>query len=143
MLWRAALGASPLLTSKTQAAHKDINGTAQNRIGRVTDGLLRGLASHVDVIEPVAKFNGKLREVAGVRHICNVGLEEWSPAEGVQYDLAWIQWCVGYLADEQLVGFSMRCRQALNRENGLIVLKENLSTSGVDYYDATDSSLTR
>ena len=128
---------------ESPALHVNTECAACNRIGRVTDGLLRGLASHVDVIEPVAKFNSKLREVAEVRHIFNVGLEDWSPADGVQYDLVWIQWCVGYLTDEQLVGFLRRCRQALNPENGLLVMKENLSTSGSDYYDATDSSLTR
>lgn len=95
------------------------------------------------MIEPVAKFNAKLREKSGVRHVFNVGLEEWSPVDGVLYNLVWVQWCVCYLTDDHLVGFLMRCRQALNPENGVIVVKENTSTSGSDYFDDTDSSLTR
>lgn len=95
------------------------------------------------MIEPIAKFNDKLREISDVRSIFNVGLEEWSPVEGIQYDLVWIQWCVGYLTDEQLVAFLMRCRQAFSPEKGMIVVKENISTSGSDYFDTTDSSLTR
>lgn len=101
------------------------------------------MASHIDIIEPVAKFNTRLRENACVRQIFNVGLEEWLPADGVLYDLVWIQWCVGYLTDEHLVGFLMRCQQALNPENGVIVMKENISTSDADYFDDTDNSLTR
>ncbi|KAK8000506.1 hypothetical protein PG990_013106 [Apiospora arundinis] len=112
-------------------------------IGRVTDGLLRGLALHIDVIEPVIKFNDKLRGNSGVRHIFNVGLEGWLPLEAVRYDLIWIQWCVGYLTDEQLLGFLKQCGQALNPENGVIVLKENISMSGSDLFDATDSGLIR
>ncbi|ELQ34011.1 hypothetical protein OOU_Y34scaffold00824g4 [Pyricularia oryzae Y34] len=112
-------------------------------IGRVTGGLLSTVASHIDIIEPVAKFNTRLRENACVRQIFNVGLEEWLPADGVLYDLVWIQWCVGYLTDEHLVGFLMRCQQALNPENGVIVMKENISTSDADYFDDTDNSLTR
>ena len=95
------------------------------------------------MIEPVAKFNDKLREISDVRSIFNVGLKEWLPVEGVQYDLVWIQWCVGCLTDEHLMAFLIRCRQALSPANGVIVVKENISTSGSDYFDTTDSSLTR
>ncbi|KAK8076611.1 Bctae1 [Apiospora phragmitis] len=116
----------------------------KNSIGRVTHMLLRGLAIHTDVIEPVTKFNDKLRGNSGVRHIFNVGLEAWSPPpEGVRHDLIWIQCCVGYLTDEQLVAFLKRCGQALSPEVGVIVLKDNISTSSSDLFDATDSGLTR
>jgi hypothetical protein len=60
------------------------------------------------------------------------------------YDLIWIQWCAGHLTDEQLVGFLRRCKEALNPElDGLIVLKENNSTTDGDEYDDVDSSVTR
>ena len=112
-------------------------------IGRVTEGLLLGVADEVDVIEPFAKFTAALQGKPGVRHIFNVGLEDWQPGEGVCYDLIWTQWCVGHLNDEQLVAYLKRCSKALSPDGGLIVVKENLSTSGCDYFDEVDKSVTR
>lgn len=101
------------------------------------------MAKQVDVVEPVAKFTVALRGKRGVRNIFNVGLEEWQPVEGVKYDLVWTQWCVGHLTDEQLVRYLERCKVVLNPESGVIVLKENMSTSGVDVFDDMDSTVTR
>jgi len=105
--------------------------------------LLSGIAEQVDVIEPIAKFTAGLKGKPGVRNIFNMGLEDWEPEKDVQYDLIWIQWCVGHLTDAQLVGFLERCKSVLNPEWGLIVVKENNSTSGGDDFDETDSSITR
>lgn len=115
----------------------------RDSIGRVTQGLLVDVADAVDVVEPIAKFVIPLQEVPGVRTVFNVGLEGWRPADGVLYDLIWIQWCVGYLTDEQLVAFLKQCRAALNPDGGIMVVKENLSTSGGDAIDEADGSVTR
>ena len=112
-------------------------------VGRVTCGLLLNVAQTVDVIEPVAKFTAALGGNPGVGKIFNVGLQDWAPDEGDRYDLIWVQWCVGYLDDEQLVAYLERCKATLTPETGLIVVKENLSTSGKDYHDATDDSVIR
>ncbi|KAK7425765.1 hypothetical protein QQZ08_007741 [Neonectria magnoliae] len=112
-------------------------------IGRITEGLLLKLAEQVDVIEPVVKFTESLRGKPGVGDIFNVGLEGWQPTEGVLYDLIWIQWCAMYLDDELLVQFLERCKTALNPDGGIIVVKENISTWGVDKFDEVDSSVTR
>ncbi|KAL7791023.1 alpha-N-methyltransferase NTM1 [Trichoderma ceciliae] len=111
-------------------------------IGRVTEGLLLPLADEVDVIEPVAKFTKGLEDKEGVRNVYNLGLQDWEPVEGLKYDLIWTQWCVGHLTDAQLVEYLTRCRDALN-PGALIVLKENLSTTGGDVFDELDSSVTR
>lgn len=114
------------------------------RIGRVTEGLLlNGIAQQVDVIEPIAKFTNQLQGKPGVRDIFNMGLEDWRPTEGVQYDLIWVQWCVGHLTDDQLVQFLVRCKTTLNSDEGVIVVKENNSTIGRDEFDDVDSSVTR
>lgn len=114
------------------------------RIGRVTEGLLLdGITQQVDVIEPIAKFTSKLQGKPGVRTIFNMGLEEWQPAEGVLYDLIWVQWCVGHLTDKELVQFLVRCTSALNPDGGVIIVKENNSSSGRDEFDKVDSSVTR
>lgn len=109
----------------------------------MTEGLLLdGIAEQVDVIEPIAKFTTGLQSTPGVRQIFNMGLEDWQPSEGIRYDLIWIQWCVGHLTDKQLVQFLERCKTAL-APNGVVVVKENNSTSGEDDFDDVDSSVTR
>ncbi|RDA86967.1 hypothetical protein CP532_6721 [Ophiocordyceps camponoti-leonardi (nom. inval.)] len=110
-------------------------------IGRITQGLLLDLAEEVDVIEPVSKFTDVL---SGVRNVFNVGLEEWKPKPGTQYDLIWTQWCLGHITDDQVVKYLELCKATLTPGRGIIVFKENLSNSGdADVFDETDSSVTR
>ncbi|KAH0522616.1 hypothetical protein TsFJ059_006439 [Trichoderma semiorbis] len=111
-------------------------------IGRVTEGLLLKVAEQVDVIEPVVKFTTALQSKPGVRNVFNVGLQDWQPTKEINYDLIWVQWCVGHLTDVQLAEFLVRCQEALNPD-GIIVIKENLSTMGSDFFDNRDSSVTR
>ncbi|KAF7792966.1 hypothetical protein EIP86_004069 [Pleurotus ostreatoroseus] len=65
------------------------------------------------------------------------------------FDVIWCQWCLGHLSDEELVAFFRRCHAALrNKDEGLIVVKENLCQDGDDgsarvSFDEADSSLTR
>ncbi|KAM0191722.1 hypothetical protein ACHAPI_008774 [Fusarium lateritium] len=94
-------------------------------IGRITEGLLLKVADRVDVVEPVVKFTDVLRGKPGVGEIHNVGLEKWQPTEGA------------------VVEFLERCKTVLEKEHGVIVLKENLSTWGQDDFDELDSSVTR
>jgi protein N-terminal methyltransferase len=103
---------------------------------------LLDVADEVDIIEPVVKFTTTLRGKPGVRNVFCTGLEEWHPVEGTRYGLIWTQWCVGHLTDAQLVGYLERCKDALEPD-GVIVVKENLSTSASDLFDDRDSSVTR
>ncbi|KAI1749643.1 AdoMet dependent proline di-methyltransferase-domain-containing protein [Xylaria castorea] len=112
-------------------------------VGRVTEGLLLHVGTAIDIIEPVQRFTAQLQGKEGIRTIFNVGLEDWEPTQGVQYDLVWTQWCAGHLTNEQLVRYLKQCKAALNKDNGLIIVKENISTSGVDIFDSVDSSVTR
>jgi len=113
-------------------------------IGRITEGLLLGIAGNVDIVEPIAKFSDNLKGKDGIGRIFNVGLEDWSPQESGEskYDLIWNQWCLGHLTDAQLTTYLEKCQNVLN-EDGLIIVKENLSTSGEDVFDELDSSVTR
>jgi hypothetical protein len=111
-------------------------------IGRITEGLLLSISDTVDIVEPVAKFSDKLKGKPGVGSIYNVGLEEWTPSFEGGYDLIWNQWCVGHLTDTQLVEYLQRCKGGL-KEGACVVVKENLSTSGLDLFDEVDSSVTR
>ncbi|KAK7588566.1 hypothetical protein V3481_007590 [Fusarium oxysporum f. sp. vasinfectum] len=110
-------------------------------IGRITKGLLLDVAETVDIIEPVAKFTAGLVDTPGVGQIHNIGLQEWQPQD-VQYDLIWTQWCAGQIPDVLLIQYLERCASAL-APAGIIIVKENLSTSGEDTYDEVDSSVTR
>ncbi|POR37644.1 hypothetical protein TPAR_02157 [Tolypocladium paradoxum] len=131
-------------------------------IGRVTEGLLLSIAETVDVVEPIAKFTDALAGKHGVGRVYNIGLEEWDASVGqgvgdagggggggdedvsrVRYDLFWNQWCLGHLTDDQLVRYLQRCTARMSDEKSLIVVKENMSTSGRDAYDEVDSSVTR
>jgi len=115
-------------------------------IGRITSGLLLSIASQVDIVEPIAKFTEKLKDVPGVGKIFNVGLEEWDPASGGEekYDLIWNQWCLGHLTDEQLVAYLRRCMEAVvPGGKGLVIVKENIAVGGRDVFDKEDSSVTR
>ncbi|PVH85440.1 hypothetical protein DL98DRAFT_511479 [Cadophora sp. DSE1049] len=113
-------------------------------IGRITEGLLLGLATTVDIVEPITKFADNLKGKDGIGQISNIGLEDWSPEQSLhtKYDLIWNQWCLGHLTDAQLQSYLEKCAKAIN-EGGLIVVKENLSTSGEDLFDELDSSITR
>jgi protein N-terminal methyltransferase len=109
----------------------------------VTEGLLLRVSEYVDIIEPISKFTASLESKQGVRSVFNVGLEDWQPNIGREYDLIWLQWCLGHLTDEQLLRFLVVSKTVLNPITGLIVVKENLSTSETDLFDNTDSSVTR
>ncbi|EKD13563.1 uncharacterized protein L3040_008572 [Drepanopeziza brunnea f. sp. 'multigermtubi'] len=109
-------------------------------IGRITEGLLLKVANTVDIVEPIVKFTDNLKGKEGVGEIFNTGLENWSPE--TEYDLIWNQWCLGHLTDAQLQSYLEKCAKALNK-GGLVVVKENMSTSGEDVFDEVDSSVTR
>ncbi|KAK5660974.1 hypothetical protein OQA88_12350 [Cercophora sp. LCS_1] len=125
--------------------HRGVNSALEGGagIGRITRGLLLPFTPQVDIIEPIAKFTASI--APQVRRVFNIGLESWVPdPSDIKYDLIWIQWCVGHLTDSQLVSFLERCKSALDADReGVIVLKENLSTSGEDVFDEEDSSVTR
>ncbi|EAS30123.3 N-terminal protein methyltransferase [Coccidioides immitis RS] len=115
-------------------------------IGRITDGFLSKQCDMVDVVEPVEKFakvirDGKLKQEGKIGDIYVVGLQDWVPTK--KYDLIWNQWCLLHLTDAQLVEYLDRCRDALS-DAGLIVVKENINSNPYeDFYDDTDSSVTR
>jgi protein N-terminal methyltransferase len=136
-------------------------------IGRITKGLLLGVAKQVDVVEPVKKFTDELVQSLGngeyagdgegkdakgqVGEVINLGLQDWIPEPGA-YDVIWNQWCLGHLTDRQLVVYLQRCTAGLrpakegeDTSQAWIIVKENLSTDlqRKDIYDEEDSSVTR
>ncbi|PZC78802.1 hypothetical protein B5X24_HaOG217128 [Helicoverpa armigera] len=114
-------------------------------IGRITKKLLLPNFEMVDVVEPDEKFINSIKQYVGelsskLGMLYKVGLQEFTPVR--KYDVIWNQWVLGYLTDKDLEAYLIRCRNSLSK-NGVIVVKENVTSSGKIEKDLTDSSVTR
>ncbi|KAJ3092226.1 N-terminal Xaa-Pro-Lys N-methyltransferase 1, partial [Quaeritorhiza haematococci] len=111
-------------------------------IGRVSKYFLLKVFKQVDLVEQNQEFldvakESYLGELAQrVERFIGQGLQNFSPDAG-RYDLIWMQWCCGHLTDDDFVAFLQRCKAGL-KPNGLIGVKENITTIGVDF-DSEDS----
>lgn len=76
----------------------------------------------------------------GKKYCC--GLQEFVPDVDVKYDVVWSQWVTGHLTDDDFVSFLKRCKTAL-KEDGLIVIKDNITSSEEIDDDTNDSSVVR
>ncbi|KAK6916883.1 Alpha-N-methyltransferase NTM1, partial [Dillenia turbinata] len=105
----------------------------------------------VDLLEPVSHFLEAAREslspatsMASDAHKATnfycVPLQEFTPESG-RYDVIWIQWCIGHLADDDFVSFFKRAKDGL-KPGGLFVVKENIARNGF-VLDNEDRSITR
>ncbi|XP_057971082.1 alpha N-terminal protein methyltransferase 1 [Malania oleifera] len=120
-------------------------------IGRVTKNLLVKYFNEVDLVEPVSHFLDAAREslaperlmVPDLHKAANffcLPLQEFTPETG-RYDVIWIQWCIGQLADDDFVSFFKRAKAGL-KPGGFFVLKENIARTGF-VLDKEDRSITR
>ncbi|KAJ9528733.1 hypothetical protein QJQ45_020634, partial [Haematococcus lacustris] len=121
-------------------------------VGRVTKELLLPLFTEVDLLEPSKhlldaaekslKNNRKLSSPPGhaAVNFYLAGLQEHTFAPQ-RYTVVWVQWCLLYLTDADVLLLFARCRQGL-QPGGLIFVKENICKKGF-IVDKEDSSLTR
>lgn len=58
-----------------------------------------------------------------------------------RYNLVWIQWCIIYLTDHDLIAFLRQCAKCL-APSGFLCLKDNVARSGF-LVDKSDSSIMR
>ncbi|KAF8311580.1 DUF858-domain-containing protein [Clavulina sp. PMI_390] len=151
-------------------------------IGRVTSTVLLALAHDVILLEPTPSFIGEaIRLSSSWRGISDASksvtflqgtLQDYDPRSPTPaisspppssstpgttgFDIIWCQWCLGHLADPELVSFFRRCKEALRdsidetdvRTQSLIIVKENVCFDNEDgtpatVYDPEDSSVTR
>lgn len=114
-------------------------------IGRITKHLLSKHFSEVDLVEQDKKFLQKAQEnltdCKNVGKLYCCGLQNFVPLSE-HYDVIWCQWVLGHLTDDHLIEFFQRCLDGL-KPNGVIVVKENLTSSGEVEKDDEDSSVTR
>ena len=115
-------------------------------IGRITKLFLSTIFTKVDMVELNQEFLDQARNYMGERAqkldrlFCS-GLQEFTPDAGY-YDVIWCQWVLGHLTDEDLVAFFKRCQNGL-AENGVLIIKENITTAEKKVFDENDSSYTR
>lgn len=114
-------------------------------IGRVSKHLLIPIFNTVDVVEQDEHFASSVKEYVGnssrLGTIYNQGLQEFHPTP-MRYDVIWSQWVLGHLTNDDFVKFFERCSQALNK-NGVVIVKENITSTDVVDIDEVDSSVTR
>jgi protein N-terminal methyltransferase len=104
-------------------------------IGRISRKVLvRKVKERVDLVEHAPKLLQKARAMLkGKRQASSFfcsGLQDFVPAKG-RYDLIWCQWVFQYLTDADMIRFLRRASAGLG-ENGLMVVKENVSFSAAD-----------
>lgn len=114
-------------------------------IGRITKHLLTKHFQTVDLVEQDQHFLEKGREYlrgnSRVGTFYCAGLQNFKFSKGV-YDVIWFQWVLGQLTDDHLVDVLERATKAL-KKNGIIVVKENVTSSEEVETDEEDSSVTR
>jgi len=114
-------------------------------IGRITKHFLQFHFDTVDLVDQDQNFIREAkRNLAGSKKVGSFyccGLQDFCPTENT-YDVIWVQWVLSHLVDPDLMQFFTRCRKAL-KPNGVIVVKENLTSSGQIEMDDSDSSVTR
>lgn len=121
-------------------------------IGRVTQNVLLRVCDKVELCEPVESFVLKIRALLApeikdgtVSQVEQIGMQDWprniEETRG-RYWLAWCQWCLGHLPDDELIQFLRRLADSL-QPNGTIIVKENNTPTNSDDFDPQDSSVTR
>ncbi|CAH1109115.1 unnamed protein product [Psylliodes chrysocephalus] len=115
-------------------------------IGRISKFLLTETFEKVDMVEQNEDFLQQAKQYLGpkVDKIGNFypeGLQNFQPETG-KYDVIWIQWVLGHLTNADLIQFLISCGKGL-KKNGVIVIKENVTSSDEIEKDEQDSSITR
>jgi protein N-terminal methyltransferase len=116
-------------------------------IGRITKDLLCRYFSKIDLLDPCEKYIDMCKDYVDqpeiVEHTFCKGLQQFKFEQG-KYDVIWVQWCLLYMTDYDIVNFLKRAKRNLN-PNGIIVVKENvLGHPGNDFdFDRDDNSVTR
>jgi protein N-terminal methyltransferase len=116
-------------------------------MGRISKGLLLPLFGKVDLVEAssvqLEKAKSDLQSHANIGRFINSGLESFPP-DKEYYDCIWIQWVVGYLPDDDLVDFLIRCKLALKPlKSSVIILKENVTRDARYFLDTEDNNVIR
>ena len=111
-------------------------------VGRVSKDLLKKYYSEVHLVEVAQPLLDQAKKDLGgypAQYFCD-SLHTFKPS--ITYDLAWAQWVLGHLTDDDLQAFLERIAGALS-PSGLFIIKENVLREGTFILDEEDSSITR
>ena len=115
-------------------------------IGRILKEVLKPYFENVDLLEPSKVQIDEARNfVPETREFYHCGLQEFDFQ--TQYDCVWIQWCLCYLTDTDLMEFLIKTRETglkvgENGKSGLVFVKENVA--GKQFIvDKDDNSIMR
>uniref|UniRef100_A0A7S0X200 Alpha N-terminal protein methyltransferase 1 n=1 Tax=Chlamydomonas leiostraca TaxID=1034604 RepID=A0A7S0X200_9CHLO len=110
-------------------------------IGRVTKALLLHLFGRVDLVEPSAAMMAQAQADLGssahwpgtpeghkVEELMQMGLQE-ALFQPFRYHVVWVQECLMYLSDEDVVKFFVKARMGLEH-NGVFFVKERVAARG-------------
>jgi protein N-terminal methyltransferase len=94
------------------------------------------------VVDQCRNYISKAKEILRGSNVCNYycsGLQDFSFER--KYDCIWAQWVLLHLSNEDAAAFLRRAKTHL-REDGLIIVKDNVSDRGL-VVDREDSSVIR
>jgi protein N-terminal methyltransferase len=130
-------------------------------IGRITNALLLPMFGTVDMLEQNEEYLVESKQhlkpspehphLGVVQYRIARGMQEFTSEDSAtgtsyrdRYDLIWIQWCIIYLTDEDLVSFLKECFKCL-ATGGIICVKDNTTPRGPHGFvlDKEDSSVMR
>lgn len=123
-------------------------------VGRISKELLLPLCAEVDLIEPSAHLLKAAKDdLTGpgpkpypadhtAERFYQVGIQDFMPMAD-RYDIIWVQWCLMYLSDLDVISWLNRCASTI-RAGGIIVIKENLCPGNSRaLLDEEDASIAR
>ncbi|KAL3281047.1 hypothetical protein HHI36_004271 [Cryptolaemus montrouzieri] len=116
-------------------------------IGRISKHLLLDLFEKVDLVDQNQTFLNQAEKYIGPGLVHKVGnfycsgLQDFEPNPG-KYDVIWMQWVLGHLTDSDLIKFFESSKKGL-KPNGVIIVKENVTSHDKVELDEKDSSFTR
>ncbi|KAJ9453051.1 Methyltransferase [Diplonema papillatum] len=100
-------------------------------IGRVARGVLQQLYSEVDMVEPASHLVEYIKKSGGAPGggaVFQKPVQDFNPKRSGPYDFVAMNWCAGFITDDDLVQFLRRAKESLIR-SGRVLLKENVSCS--------------
>lgn len=116
-------------------------------IGRVTKFVLNDVFEEIDLLDqsPV-QIEQARKEVPFVKNFYLTGFQDHVFEH--KYDCIWLQWFLMYLTDRDLLNILVKCAEncahdELTGRSGLIVIKENIRSSGGYWVDKEDNSFIR
>ncbi|KAI3657092.1 hypothetical protein MP638_005786 [Amoeboaphelidium occidentale] len=112
-------------------------------IGRISKELLSKRFKTVDLVEPVGAFLSQAKEaVPNIGATFQCGLESFQPPLN-KYKVVWAQWVLNYLKDDDLLRFVKNCLDAIEKTDGVLIVKENITRNASYCWDEDDTSVTR